>query len=80
MGGRQTNSQRCAGGCPQLRSEWEGGCARAGSCPTQTTYVHLDSLYGLNFGIDKAGGIIQNYFSAAAYKRTGRSGPSVRPE
>jgi hypothetical protein len=24
MGGRQTNSQHCAGGCPQLRSEWEG--------------------------------------------------------
>ena len=24
MGGRQTNSQRCAGGCPQLRSEGAG--------------------------------------------------------
>jgi hypothetical protein len=80
MGGRQTNSQHCAGGCPQLRSEGEGGRGRAGSCATQTAFVHLDSLYDPNFGIDKGAGIIQNYFLAAAHKRTGRSGASVQPE
>ena len=35
--------------------------------------LRLHDWDDFNFGIDKAGGIIQNYFLAAASKRTGQS-------